>query len=271
MIVDFLKAYKCNPEHKKFKKFLIERVPCYHEVDLFITSFSERGNYLEQWRAYTPDGGISIGFCSQELENGFYHEKIPEGNEIRDGVIKFQNEYGTGGKFIREKSKHYKCKYFSNEALVSKETDERKEAIETKEFVAQSIISWFKQDSLVDTYKRMCNKDAPPIRLFNQLFYAMLNKSAFRLLSTIKHSVYRGEEEWRWVKPLAPENKEFCKYLNEKNKVYIKAGIKPEKFIKEVWISPHGDKKTIRRVLEFYKERDNLSFKIHESKIPYRL
>jgi hypothetical protein len=44
------------------------------DFNVFVSAFSERGDTLEQWRAYTPRGGCSIGFSSTELRDAA-HER----------------------------------------------------------------------------------------------------------------------------------------------------------------------------------------------------
>lgn len=106
--------------------------------------------------------------------------------------------------------------------------------------------------------------------LIAALFPVALRRSIYNLIVAIKHDVYSGEKEWRWVN-IEPKPQNFIKRLDEKNRVYVKARIHPEDFIKEVWISPHGETGVIKRVVDFYKENHNLPYEIHKSEIPYRL
>lgn len=39
--------------------------------DRFVVCFSEEGNLLSQWRAYCPDGGVSIGFHASDIRATF--------------------------------------------------------------------------------------------------------------------------------------------------------------------------------------------------------
>lgn len=62
----------------------------------FVFSLSEKKDLLSQWRAYAPDGGYSIGFCRQALEelagfNGFSLVKClyddSEKDELMDRMV----------------------------------------------------------------------------------------------------------------------------------------------------------------------------------------
>lgn len=273
IISDFLEQSKYNTKQEKLKTILLELIPYYRKLPLFIASFSQHKNHLEQWRAYTPVGGVSIGFCFKELDAGYYYDIIPDGDEIRDGVIATDSEVLYKGKKL--KSFHgfrppmgvWQCRYVSeDDEFKSSETDQQ-QCIPTKSFIEESVLKWFDETNI-----NYLDIDTPLYEstLAHQLFYSSININTLKLASTIKHAAYSGEQEWRWVN-ISPKEQNFSLNLDEKNRLYVKARIKPKNCVKEVWISPHGDTETIKRVLEFYKTKHNLSFDIHESRIPYRI
>jgi hypothetical protein len=273
MIFDFLKQFKCNTRQPELKEILLEFLPHYRKLPLYITSFSKLANHLEQWRAYTPLGGVSIGFRSKELNKGYYFDIIPDGEEIRDGVIasdsnaiykgeKIKNYHG-----VRPPYGIWQCRYISKDDEFKSQRIEQHRSVLTKAFIEKNVLEWFSESNV---YTFELAKNHPESNLAQQVPRSLLNTNVLRLASATKHSSYAGEKEWRWVDLLSKEEN-FPLYLDEKNRLYIKAGIKPENFIKEVWISPHGDTEGLKRAVEFYKEKYKLDFKIHESKIPYRL
>ncbi len=67
-----LKEFEKNPELEGFPYFREQVVGWLRGTmkfpNIFVTSFSERGDLLSQWRAYCPDGtGVSIGFTYDQL------------------------------------------------------------------------------------------------------------------------------------------------------------------------------------------------------------
>jgi len=75
--------------------------------NFFVFSFSMSGDDLSQWRSYTPDGGVSIGFSIRDLWDSFEGRTIGYKNDIHikesDGFRIFMGA----------------CKYVENVADVS--------------------------------------------------------------------------------------------------------------------------------------------------------
>lgn len=40
----------------------------FSDVNVFLASFCEQGDVLEQWRGYTPQGGLALGFSTDEMK-----------------------------------------------------------------------------------------------------------------------------------------------------------------------------------------------------------
>ncbi len=55
------------------------------------------------------------------------------------------------------------------------------------------------------------------------------------------------------------------------NRLYIELAFEPKDYIKEVWISPHGERAAYEAVVTYYYQEYDLRFKIKKSKIPFRL
>lgn len=251
IIKKFLSSYNCAKEYKEFKEFLLKELAQYEKLELYITSFSEKPDDLEQWRAYTQNGGVSIGFEFEVLKKGFIFECLPDGEYDKgNGVVK----KGKGFKSVRNPFL-FQCKYDSSV---------------TRKAIEQQIGNWFNGKTYAGIYQNLRKGKYDKVKFMNALFYAALGRSIYNLSIEIKNEVYAGEKEWRWMN-INPDSERFIKRLDEKNRVYVKTRIHPEDFIKEVRISPHGKTDVIRRVVDFYKEKYKLPYEIHKSEIPYRL
>lgn len=251
LIISIIKEYECDPENMVFKEYLLKALEYFENLNIFITSYSEKANDLEQWRAYAPKGGVAIGFDSNELARGFIDEILPDGEYKKErGVVFTPN---GGGQGVRHQANFHKCLYVSGEA---------------EERVKRSVAKWFKSEAYAGLFNLSTKEQADWTKFATAVCQMTLSKSIYDLVTTIKHNAYKNEAEWRWVNRPKPES--FTKRLDEKNREYVTGGIHPEDCIKEVWISPHGDKDTIKRVLNFYQEVHNLKFSIEESDIPYR-
>ncbi len=77
MIRKFVSGYRDRNPHDLVAEAVLERFNDLPNWPYYITSFSQSGDKLSQWRSYADDGrGIAIGFCA----SGYY-----------------ENEYGTFG------------------------------------------------------------------------------------------------------------------------------------------------------------------------------
>ena len=272
MFVQYVEDYRCSSEEQDIlKKNILQMLSICRDYNLFITSFSEQKNDLSQWRAYTPNGGVTIGFSTKELGRGYFHEHAEKKTlsvsaakndlsikeEIKQLIIDGKNGRHIGENFL-------KCEYLNESDLEQEENSS-----EILESMNTRVKIWFEQDNPT---KHLSLKDRDFIDIPEKYrkLPAPFKLHVFRLCIRMKHDAYSGEKEWRWVNKNHNDS-EFPINLDKKNRLYIKAGIIPKNCIKEVWISPHGDTEGFKRAVEFYKEKHNMNFKIHESKIPYRL
>jgi hypothetical protein len=100
-------------------------------------------------------------------------------------------------------------------------------------------------------------------------FAATLSVAIYRIVCSIKHGAYATEREWRCVN-FCPDPNRYPVRLSETNRFFIELAFDPKEFVKEVWISPHGDVGGFERALNYTKQENDLDFTIEKSKIPFR-
>lgn len=215
---------------------------------LYVVSFSERCDYLPQWRAYTSigEGGVSIGFDltkhKKYLGFGDNHPNEDTSDEFGDRLRICPCNYSKTGI--------------------------------TDELVLKSLLD--------STYAQL------PGGLDSLM--QVIHKSNQIRVST-KHSAYEEEKEWRgivtdhlppknwenmgdhWHPPIEIDHKikHFAIKLNQKKRKFIELMINPMKYIKEIWISPHGERKVMEGVINFFIDKDKLPDGcIRFSEIPFR-
>lgn len=105
--------------------------------------------------------------------------------------------------------------------------------------------------------------------LAGELFCSALSAMIYRTICSVKHGAYKYEREWRCVN-VRPRSEDYPVKLTETNRLCIEMQFVPEAFIKEVWISPHGDTDGYERAVAHLRRECNLSFTIKKSTIPFR-
>jgi hypothetical protein len=135
--------------------------------DVFVTSFSEKGNLLSQWRAYSGgSGGYSIGFTRSHIRAAGAH--FLDG---RPGRFYSDSNPLIGCRYCDEEEE--KCLQDDVENLV---TSYIKEAISTKQSSLETAIKGF------NTPGAIAAKYFPPLG---------------RLAAITKDKAFREEAEWR--------------------------------------------------------------------------
>lgn len=239
--------YAKNLIHKKFRdlfkfeknanKFLynfVNRSHIINEYQIFVCSFSEDGNLLSQWRGYCPqNNGFSIGFDFNKIMS---HLKQNKSNEFFLAPCIYDDEY-------------------QNELFDALKKDTFENIIE-----------------ILDD--QINNKDNRSSDLFNEKYHNF-TKLFLHLCSIIKHPAFAEEKEWRLFDISKRTEKNFINYRDGINTV-----IPFKKFnfsstliqcpIKEVYIGPNPNKKLAKDSLKNISTDKHLSFKILDSKIPYR-
>jgi len=235
-----VESYKTDSSFDDYKKFLLSGIEGYKEdtLEVYVLSLSDAPDSLDQWRAYTPKGGVAIGFDRQMVQKGFlcdFRQKVdgkqaksPSGHDLKNHLMR--------------------CLY-----------TEKNGELDLRSIVAERF---FKPNSFPAIYAL----DYP---LAPQVFCASLSAMIYRTVCSIKHGAYASEREWRCVN-YTPKPKVYPVMLSETNRLYIEMQFDPNEFIKEVWISPHGNSEACERAVTYIKDRYDLRFTIRRSTTPYR-
>lgn len=240
LLLGAIKAYKVGDSVQQYKESLIAGVEGYGEgsLDVYVLSFSAAPDSLGQWRAYAARGGVSIGFDMQAVRKGFLRDITGS-----TGGVQVSNRMrpDPGNRLIR-------CKY----------TDKNGN-LDLTAIVEQRF---FKSHSFAEFHASGHPHGAP-------FFCASLSAMIYRTVCSIKHGAYEYENEWRCIR-VRPRAEDYPVKLSEDNRLYIEMQFDPEEFIKEVWISPHGDSDGYERAVEHLRQENGLSFALKRSSIPFR-
>lgn len=227
---------------RDYRDFLISAIEGYKEdtLEVYILSLSSAADSLYQWRAYAPNGGVSIGFDRKMVQKGFLIDITPK----------------VGGQQVENPIRPDPA----NRLMQCQYTD-KNECLDLSSEVAERF---FKPNSFSELYASGQSDD-------KKFFFFCLSLSAmiYRTICSIKHVAYHSEEEWRSVN-YRPDSNFYPIKLSEKNRWYIEMEFDPKKFIKEVWIFPDGYRKASESIVAYFKRKNDLSFAIENSKIPFR-
>ncbi len=207
-----------------------------HEA--YVVSFSAAKDHLEQWRAYAVAGGIAIGFDFAKLQQCFHSLKAIDDQAQQQPVPSRLDPSLT----------FMSCEYCG----LSDEFPE----------VAPEDLS-----HIVQELNRLSKLRLEPDR-FKWAFVPTFLQ-IYQAAAKIKHLAYAAEQEWRFLK-ISPDKTNYPIQLDERNRFYIDLKFDPASYIKEVWISPHGDKQGAMNAATYLKQHLGLSFEIKQSTIPYR-
>lgn len=202
----------------------------------WIMSFSLEADSLYQWGMYTDRhrGGYSIGFDSDELR-----KLVDDSNERngRKGNPSFTMNL-------------LPCLYAESD----------------KSVIQQFLSMVFNPNSLFLTRLKkngLADASAASTVLADMVLVSCL----------IKHESFKYENEVRLI-----VNPSFCDYESVdliggkprwNTRLFPRCGNPLRSDIKEVWVSPHGDRQLLRDVAEMMKRKHGLSFGIKASKSPY--
>jgi hypothetical protein len=208
-------------------------------LEIYVLSFSAAADSLGQWRAYSPNGGVAIGFDFQEVQKGFLCDirpHIPADAHVDDPIRH------NPGNFLR------RCQYTDRNGCLDLE-------------------------SLVGN--RFCTPNsypaifASPHALAHAVGLASLSTMVYQTICSIKHGAYEYEEEWRSF-TFRPDPIDYPVHITESNRHYIELAFNPADFVKEVWIGPTGNKESCERAVRHVKETNKLNLAIKMSTIPLR-
>jgi len=240
ILLEAVEKHETDASFLDYKKFLISGIESYKEdtLEVYVLSLSEAENSLGQWRAYTPRGGVAIGFDSAKLRKGFLCDITRR----------------VGGQKVKKpirpdpKNRLMRCQYTDNNG-----------DLDLRSIVAERF---FKENSYGALFVRQ-------ELIAQSIFYASLSAMIYQTICSIKHGAYASEKEWRCVN-YKPDSNDYPVKLSETNRLYIEMEFDLKEFIKEVWISPYGDREACERAAAYFKQNDDLRFSIKNSEIPFR-
>jgi hypothetical protein len=240
-LLEAVNGYQVGPHEVEFKQRLLELIDksIVEPKEVYVACFSAAKDSLEQWRAYTPQGGVAIGFDLQKVGEGFLCDitRRVSGQPIGNPTTPDLNNRLSA------------CRY----------TD-RTGYLNLSRTVAERF---FKADS----YPALLMSQH---QLAVEIGIAALIADIYGTICSIKHGAYVHEEEWRSVN-YNPNSQDYPVRLSERGKWYIEFPFNPKDYIREVWISPHGDTQAIERVISYFKINNELPFDVQKSTIPFRL
>jgi hypothetical protein len=239
-LLEAVERYDGNDECREYKEFLIAAIRAYREggLDVYVLSLSEEADSLYQWRAYAPNGGIAIGFDLPKLRKGFLCDIT---SKVGGAEVEYPVRPDPSIRLMQ-------CTY----------TD-RQGQLDLRTVVGEQF---FKDNSYSAIYRR-------PEPLARKLFCSTLAVAIYQTITCIKHGAYAQESEWRCVN-FRPDARFYPRRLNERCRWCIEMEFEPREYIKEVWISPHGDKQACERTIQYFVEGYEWHPVIQRSTIPYR-
>jgi hypothetical protein len=237
-LLESVRKHEAHDSHRQYKEFLISGIEGFKgDLQVYVLSFSATADDLDQWRAYAPDGGVAIGFDLKKVAKGFLSDITPH----------------VGGLHVENPIRPNPA----NQLLRCLYTDKNGN-IDLQSLVAERF---FQDNSYPVGFRSLERSD--------QILLASLSVSIYQTICCIKHGAYSTEREWRCLN-YRPDPTDYPIRLSDRNRFCIELDFDPKEFIKEVWVSPHGDRQGIESAVTYFKERDQLPFVIHKSRIPFR-
>jgi Protein of unknown function (DUF2971) len=222
-----------------YKAFLIAGIEGYKEtLDVYLLSLSSAADSLDQWRAYAPRGGVAIGFDFELVSTGFLCDITS-----RIGGIRVNDPIRPD-----PSNRLMRCEYA-----------DRNGNIDLRSIVADRFFQSHSYPAMFALQEAGASK----------YFHASLSTMIYRTICSIKHGAFASEAEWRCVN-YRPNRGHYPVGTTEMNRSFIELAFDPATFVKEVWISPHGDKAECDTAVRNLRQRDNLRFAIMNSMIPFR-
>lgn len=239
-LLEAVRRHETDHSSRDYKDFLISAIENYEDdtLEVYILSLSVAADSLDQWRAYAPRGGFAIGFDSAKVRKGFLCDITRKvgGQQVENPI-----RPNPANRLIR-------CRYTDKNGYL-----DLRSVVEERFFKPNSYGALFKRKESIA----------------QSIFSASLSVMIYQTVCSIKHGAYASEMEWRCVN-YRPDPDDYPVKLSETNRFYIEMTFDPKEFIKEVWISPHGDREACERAVAFFKQKDDLCFAIENSKIPFR-
>jgi hypothetical protein len=189
-------------------------------------------------RAYSPNGGVAIGFDFELVGKGFLCDitRRLNGHKVETPIR------------ADPENRLMRCEY----------TD----GLGRLDLGATVERRFFGENQ----YAALFHRPEPLARYF---FGPLLSAAVYQTICSIKHGAYMSEEEWRCVNYM-PDPTDYPVRLSETNRFYVEMSFDRRAFIKEVWISPHGDINGCENAVAHFKQTGGLQFQILSSRIPFR-
>ena len=200
----------------------------------WIMSFSEEGDSLPQWVAYTDRscGGYAIGFDKALLRYA-----------IDDVAIK---QRGLGES--RTCSVYFAPCFYEPGDI-------------------RKILDFFFQEQHAELIKAFSCKTKP-----TRLDVIRVASKIFLVAGLIKHRSFRSEQEWRIIYSPCGHAYEECEFIAGKPRQKVNAFSQKKRLrdiISEVRISPHGDVRTLAVNAAIMRKKFRLNFEIINSDSPF--
>ena len=244
MVIRYLNEQKGWPNEKcsllwaYYKKGVLQN----KVVSPWVMSFSLAQDSLAQWVAYTDkkEGGYALGFDREKLQTMV--------NRVACNTKKKHDE--NDEKVVPFRMYMLPCLY--------SETD--------MDVIEGLFDLYFNQE--IDVFDRVKNADEPEPKDVAKILAKMLLVS-----SIIKHESFRYEEEVRLIIQPTIATYDECEFIGGKPRwktnisKYINAPLCS--LIKEIWVSPHGDRQVLLTAAQVMAAKQGLSCEIMKSASPY--
>lgn len=244
MAIKYLNKYKgwadekCDLLRDYYKKDLLAN----KVVSPWIMSFSLAKDSLAQWVAYTDkkEGGYAIGFDREKLEQMVIR--------VACNIKKKRDE--NDKKVVPFRMHVLPCLYSNTD----------------KDVIEGLFECYF--DKEVEVLDRVKYADRPDSKDMAKIVEKLLLVS-----SIIKHESFKYEEEVRLIIQPSIPTYDACEFMGGKPRwktnisTYINAPLCS--LIKEIWVSPHGDRQVLLASAQIMKAKYGLSCEIRESTSPY--
>ena len=232
------KTDKCNLIWNYYKKGIREN----KIVSPWIMSFSLAKDSLPQWIGYTDkkEGGFALGFDAVQLQ-----EVIKEMSRVDSEARKEKGEEVAPFRMYI-----LPCLYSGKDANV----------------ITELLSRYINQD--VALFNRVRDDKEPDVADKAKIIAKLLLVSAI-----IKHDSFCHEKEMRLI--IQPTSSKFddCDFIGGKPRwktniaQYVKSPLCG--LIKEIWVSPHGDRQVLLTSAQIMAAKHGLSCEIKESSSPY--
>lgn len=231
------------------------------QKDFFLFCFSEDADSLYQWRAYAPNGGLSIGFSynglvkligdykSKSTDKVFFEFDLLKCRYVSQGTIKRYIELCA---YNLENSKSLICKECGLNILVDSLNNVADDYMRFDGDFYKNI------DEITNGSIKTSSKYQADV--FNAI--ALLNTLQKRC-SSFKNPSFRFEKERRLT--ITGENlRPYIEFVGGKPRIKIEL---PElqKCIKSVFVSPHGDVEQNILLAKIAKDKFGINFEIYTS------